>query len=178
MTTTQQQAGSPTPFVTSPGVWTLDPAATTITLHTKALWGMAKVKATFTALSGTATVTADGQVSGELVIDAASVDSGMAKRDKHLRTKDFFEVEKYPTFVYSVTGGRPAADGTVELAGSLTVHGVSRPLDLSATVTSTGPNSATVSGEADIDRSEWGLSWTKMGARVDNHIVISAAFTK
>ena len=67
------------------GTWALDPSATTIELHTKAMWGLVKVKANFNALSGSATVTA-GAVNGALVIDAASVNSGNKKRDAHLRT--------------------------------------------------------------------------------------------
>lgn len=178
MTIPQQDSATTTAITSSVGTWTLDPAATTIVLHTKAMWGVAKVKATFAALEGTGAVTADGQVSGTLVVDAASVDSGTKKRDNHLRGKDFFEVDTYPTFVYAVSGAAPAADGTVALAGTLAIHGVTKPVEVIATVTADGPDRATVSAGVDIDRSQWGVSWAKMGARLDNHVLISAVFTR
>lgn len=163
---------------TAVGTWTLDPSETTIELHTKAMWGLAKVTGHFTATEGSAVVGSDGSVSGTLVIDAASVNTGTAKRDEHLRTKDFFEVDTYPTFVYAVGAVKPAADGTFAVSGTFTVHGQTRPLDLVATATVTAPGRATVTASADIDRTQWGLTWTKMGARVDNHVIVTAVFTK
>jgi len=163
---------------TAVGTWTLDQAATTIELHTKAMWGLAKVTGHFTAVEGSAVVGSDGSVSGTLVIDAASVNTGTAKRDEHLRTKDFFEVETYPTFVYAVSAVKPAADGTLAVSGTFTVHGQTRPLELLATATLSQPDRATVTASADIDRTQWGLNWTKMGARVLNHVIVTAVFTK
>src|SRR5258708_7065005 len=122
---------------TTVGTWTLDPSATLIELHTKAMWGLAKVTGHFTAVEGAALVGSDGDVSGTLVIDAASVNTGNAKRDEHLRTKDFFEVDTHPTLVYAVSAVTPAADGTLAVSGTFTVHGQTRPLDLVATVTLT-----------------------------------------
>jgi polyisoprenoid-binding protein YceI len=160
------------------GTWTLDAAATTIDVHTKAMWGMVKVNAHFKALEGSGVVGADGSVTGSLTVDAASVDSGVAKRDEHLRTKDFFEVETHPTFVYEATSVAPAADGTFAISGTFTVHGQTRPLTVTATATPDGADRVTVNGTADLDRTDWGLTWTKMGARVHNHIVVAAVFTK
>lgn len=178
MAISEQDSATTTAITSSAGSWTLDPAATTIVLHTRAMWGVAKVRATFAALEGAGHVAADGQVSGTLIVDAASVDSGTKKRDDHLRSKDFFEVETHPTFVYTVGGARPEADGTVALQGTLTVHGITKPVEVLATLTAAGPDRATVAAAVDIDRSQWGISWTKMGARLDNHILISAVFTR
>src|SRR6202034_3409129 len=68
-------------FAGAAGAWVLDPSATTIELQTKAMWGLAKVKGSFTAVDGAGTVTADGGVSGTLVIDASSVNTSNSKRD-------------------------------------------------------------------------------------------------
>ena len=163
---------------TAVGTWTLDQSATTIEFHTKAMWGLAKVVGHFTAVEGSAVVGSDGSVSGTLVIDAASVNTGTAKRDEHLRTKDFFEVETYPTFVYAVSAVKPAADGTLAVSGTFTVHGQTRPLEFIAKAALTEPDRATVTAAADIDRTQWGLTWTKMGARVLNHVIVTAVFTK
>jgi polyisoprenoid-binding protein YceI len=178
MTDPSPVAGHAELLSTAVGTWTLDPSATTIELHTKAMWGLAKVTGHFTAVEGSAVVGSDGSVSGTLVIDAASVNTGTAKRDEHLRTKDFFEVDTYPTFAYEVSAVTPAADGTFAVSGTFTVHGQTRPLDLVATAVFAEPDRATVTATADIDRTQWGLNWTKMGARVDNHVIITAVFTK
>src|SRR5262245_20869515 len=89
------------------GTWQLDPAGTSIELRAKAMWGLAKVRGRINALDGSGVVGEDGTVSGTIVFDATSIDSKNKKRDTHLRSGDFFEVEKYPTFTYSATGASP-----------------------------------------------------------------------
>jgi polyisoprenoid-binding protein YceI len=158
------------------GTWTLDPSQTSIEFHTKAMWVL-NVKGTFTSTEGGGTVGADGSVSGSIVLDAASVDTNKKKRDDHLRTADFFEVNAFPTITFAVSGARPKGPGQVELTGDLTIHGTTRPLTLLADVSTDG-SSATVSAETDIDRSAWGLTWAKMGAALANRVAIKARFTK
>jgi polyisoprenoid-binding protein YceI len=87
------------------GNWELDRERTSIEFRTKALW-VFPAKGTFRVLEGTGTVTADGGISGTLIIDAASIDTKNKKRDAHLRTADFFEVEAFPTITYEATSGR------------------------------------------------------------------------
>ncbi len=175
---TDQQQGAGELLSASVGTWTLDPAQSTVELHTKAMWGLVKVKAAFTVLEGSGVVAADGDVTGTLVVDAASIDSGTPKRDEHLRGSDFFEVETYPTFVYTATGATVGADGVIAFTGALTVHGQTHPLPVTATATPIGPDRVTVTGEAELDRTQWGLTWTKMGAGVHNRVIVTAAFTK
>ena len=158
------------------GSWSLDPSHTSIVFHTKAVW-VVNVRGVFKAIEGSGTVGADGSVSGSIVLDAASVDTNKKKRDDHLRTADFFEVDAHPTITFSVTEAHPKGAGKVELAGTLTIRGTTRPVTLLADVSSTD-GSATVSAELDIDRSEWGLTWAKMGAGLKNHVVINARFIK
>jgi polyisoprenoid-binding protein YceI len=166
------------PLTAAAGTWLLDTAATTVELRTKAMWGLAKVKGTFATLRGTGSVGPNGAVSGTLVIDAASVNTGQAKRDAHLRTADFFDVAKYPTFEYSVTSARVSASGAVILEGNFTAHGQTHPLEVRGQVTGIGTDRLAVTGEADLDRSDWGLDWTKMGSGLHNHITVTAVFTR
>lgn len=63
-------------------------------------------------------------------IDTASVDSNHAERDKHLRGKDFFEVNKYPEATFASTAFVPKGDGYATLKGNLTLHGVTRPVEI------------------------------------------------
>ena len=158
------------------GNWELDRERTSIEFHTKALW-VFPAKGTFRVLEGTGTVTADGGISGTLIIDAASIDTKNKKRDAHLRTADFFEVEAFPTITYEATSGRLVKPGTIDLDGTLTVHGESRPLSVSVNV-SISADSVTVTSEVDIDRSAWGLTLTPFGAGLKNKVVIGAQFRK
>jgi polyisoprenoid-binding protein YceI len=122
-------------------------------------------------------VATDGTVSGALVIDARSIDTKNKRRDEHLRSADFFEVDTFPTMVYAVTGASPVGD-KFKVSGDLTVHGQTRPFEVMATVTDDGPDQVRITTEVDIDRSQWGMTWAKMGARLNNHVVVNAQFKK
>jgi len=158
------------------GKWVLDPDRTSIVFHTKAMWVL-PTKGTAKAIEGVANVSTDGGLSGTLVIDAASIDTKNKKRDAHLRTADFFEVETFPTITFEATGGRLTDSGKLELAGTLTVHGQTRPLAVVADL-SVAADTVTVSAEVPIDRSEWGLSLRPFGAGLKNRIMISAYFRR
>ena len=70
-------------------------------IHTTAIWGLAKVKGTFTAVGGTATVADHGSISGDLIVDAGSIDTRNKRRDKHLRSAEFFDVSTHPTLTFT-----------------------------------------------------------------------------
>jgi polyisoprenoid-binding protein YceI len=178
MATTEPSGGTEGVLAGAAGAWVLDPSATTIELRTKAMWGLAKVKGRFKAVEGGGTVGADGGVSGTLVIDASSMNTGNSKRDTHLRSADFFESDQYPTFTYTATGATPIGDDKVKVTGTLTVHGQTRPLEITGTVVQADGDSATINADVEIDRSDWGLTWAKMGARLTNQVAVSARFTR
>jgi polyisoprenoid-binding protein YceI len=178
MTETNPNATPPASLGDARGRWQLDPMGTTIELQTKAVWGLAKVRGRFNAIEGSGVVGEDGTLSGTIVFDAKSIDTKNNKRDKHLRSGDFFEVDKYPTFSYSATGATPAGDGKLRVTGSLSIRDQSRPLELLVTATHPAPGRANLTAEAQIDRSQWGLTWAKMGAGVINDVVVVAQFTR
>lgn len=88
---------------------------------------IAKVKGGFAAVTGGLAFNEDGTTPStlEITIDPASIDTGVTKRDNHLKSADFFDVEKYPTIHFVSTEIRPAGDNNYELTGTLTMHGVS-----------------------------------------------------
>jgi polyisoprenoid-binding protein YceI len=65
-----------------------------------------------------------------VTIKTASVDSNHAERDKHLRGKDFLAVDKFPTATFKSTSFKALGDGKAELKGTLTLHGVSKPVTI------------------------------------------------
>ena len=178
MTEMNPNPTSPASLGGAAGSWQLDPATTTIELRTKAMWGLARVKGRFNALEGSGVVGEDSTVSGTLVFDAKSVDTRNKRRDAHLRSEDFFDVEKYPTFTYATTGASPTDDGQLKVTGSLTIKGQSRPLELLVTTSQPAPDRAILTAEAEIDRRQWGMTWAKVGAGVINHVAVVAHFNR
>jgi polyisoprenoid-binding protein YceI len=143
------------------GAWTLDPEATTVRFSQKAMWGLASVNGTFAATEGSGRIDPSG-VTGDLVLSAASVDTNNAKRDTHLRSADFFDVELHPTLVVRVLSGA-AVPGGVELHAQLTVKGISEPQNLVARLLSRTPNTVTLAIATEVDRERFGLLWNKLG---------------
>ena len=178
MTETNPDVTPPAWLADAAGEWRLDPTGTTVELRAKAMWGLAKVRGRFQTVEGSGVVGEDGKVSGTIVFDAKSIDTKNKRRDTHLRSADFFEVEKYPTFTYSVTGATPTDDGKLRVTGSLTIKDQSQPLELLVTATQSAPGRATLTAEAQIDRRQWGMTWAKMGAGVINQVVVEAQFTR
>ncbi|TXH67407.1 MAG: YceI family protein [Thiothrix sp.] len=66
----------------------------------------------------------------EVSVKTTSVDTNHAERDKHIRSKDFFEVEKFPEAKFVSTAYKPNGDGTGTLTGDLTLKGVTKPLEV------------------------------------------------
>lgn len=63
-------------------------------------------------------------------IDVSSIDTGIEQRDEHLRSADFFEVEKYPKMTFESTSTEKVSDGRYKVTGDLTLHGVTKPVTL------------------------------------------------
>ena len=111
------------------GVWNIDPSHSSIEFSVRHLM-VAKVKGSFKTFSGSVTVPDDPfQSSVQVTIDPTSIDTGDAGRDTHLRSADFFEVDTYPVAEYVSTGVRADGDDYV-VEGNLTLHGVTRPVEL------------------------------------------------
>ncbi|GFO61077.1 polyisoprenoid-binding protein [Geomonas silvestris] len=122
-------------------------------------------------------------------IDTASIDTGVAKRDNHLRSPDFLDVAKYPTMTFVST--KVAKNGSgLKVSGNLTLHGVTRPVVLDVEGLSAeskdpwGNLRRGASATAKIDRKDFGLVWNKMletgGVAVGDevHIMIEVEMIK
>jgi polyisoprenoid-binding protein YceI len=147
--------------------WNIDPVHTVAEFKVKHLM-ISNVKGQFTGVSGALTLNdSDLTLSRvEAVIDAASINTREPQRDTHLRSADFFDVEKYPTLSFKSTHVSRNADGELQVAGSLTIHGVTR----SVTFEVEGPTPPMkdpwgntrvgLSATTKINRKDFGLTWS------------------
>ena len=147
----------------TPGRWLLDPAASSVTFTHKNLWGLITVKGVFTDVSGEGALAADGTASGVLTVGTDSVDTKHGKRDKHLRSADFFYIEEHPTLTFTVRSATRGANDTVEVAGDLAVRGTTRPLTFTARATELSADAVTLAGQLDVDRAWFGMNWNQLG---------------
>jgi polyisoprenoid-binding protein YceI len=107
-----------------------------------------------------------GASSVELTVRAASIDTSNNDRDEHLRSKDFFEVEKYPTLTFSSTRVAAKDAKTLEVTGNLTLHGVTReitfPVQLLGTMKAPQGEKAGFEAAFTVNRKEYGISWNNI----------------
>jgi len=100
----------------------------------------------------------------EVTIDAASIDTGDAQRDAHLKSADFLEVEKFPTLTFRSTRVEDLGEGRLRASGELTIHGVTRPVELDIEQAGRvkdpwGNDRVGFTARAAIDRTDFGLRW-------------------
>ena len=130
---------------------------------------VSKVRGRFTKWDGTLTMDERDPSGGsvEVVIDAASVDTGVDQRDTHLRSADFFDVEHFPTLTFRSTRVEKAGAGALKVAGELTMHGVTRPVVLDVEYAGSakdpwGGVRAGFSARASLDRKDFGLLYNQL----------------
>jgi len=145
------------------GVWNIVPDRSTVTFKIRNMWGLVNVKGRFTDFSGDGQLTGNGAVFGRLDIRAGSLDTGIGRRDEHLRSADFFDVDRFGEISVVVTAVQPTEGKAAELRANFTIKGVTAPLLLPVTVTEAGDGSIQISGETKIDRSQFNIGWNKFG---------------
>ncbi|MEV0639085.1 YceI family protein [Streptomyces sp. NPDC050619] len=123
-----------------PGPWTIDPAHSTVTAAAQHL-GLTSVHGRFKEFGGRIEVAQNPLSSSvEAVIEAASIDTGNAMRDDHLRSADFLDADVHPKITYRSTGLAPAGEARWTVHGELALHGVARSVDLDLSYLGTGPD--------------------------------------
>lgn len=144
------------------GTHTIDPTHSNVEFAVKHLM-ISTVKGRFGDVSGTVNVPAAGEPTVDVTINAASIDTRVDARDNHLRSADFFDVEKYPTLRFVSTKATRTDDGYT-LAGNLTIKDVTKPVTLTVTEEGTGIDpwgnvKSGFSAVGKINRGDFGLTW-------------------
>ena len=147
------------------GTWTIDAAHSSVGFAVKHL-GIATVRGSFDRFDGALVIGDDA--SGPTftsTIDAASINTAEEQRDAHLRSADFFDVENHPTLSFESTAVTPAGEGFA-VAGNLTMHGVTRPVELKAVVQGTetdpwGNERVGLEVTGELSRGEFGMTFNQ-----------------
>lgn len=168
--------------------WNIDPSHSGINFSVRHMV-VSKVRGRFTKYSGALQID-DSDLSrstAEVSIEAASIDTGVTDRDNHLRSPDFFDVEKYPTLTYRVKSLEKVGAENYRGRGDLTIHGVTRevPLEIEfggQTKDPYGNQRMGFSAKTHIERKDFGLTWSMLletgglvvGDRIDIDIELEA----
>lgn len=116
------------------GTWTADQAHSKVGFAVKHM-GIATVRGEFTEFEGTLEVGDDLSTARAYgTVKTASVDTSEPQRDEHLRSADFFDAETFPELSFESTSIEPLNDDTFRITGDLTLHGVTREVQLEAIV--------------------------------------------
>lgn len=147
--------------------WSIDPAHSQIEFAVRHMM-ITTVKGRFGIVHGTVRSHDADPAKGDvdIEIDADSIDTRELQRDAHLKSADFFDVEKFPKLTFKSTGISDVQGDHFKLTGDLTIHGVTRPVTLDVTSEGRGKDPwggerAGFSATARIKRSEFGLTWNQ-----------------
>ncbi len=171
------------PVMAAASTWKIDPEHSNIMFQVRHL-GLVEVKGIFQKFSGTLNLEDNiAKSSVNVTIDAASVATGVEKRDEHLRTADFFDVAKYPTITFVSKKVTPAEHGKLKVTGDLTIHGITKEAVLNVT----GPTKEVkdpkgnirrgLSATTTINRPDYGLTYNSIlesgGLAIGNKLTIN-----
>jgi polyisoprenoid-binding protein YceI len=145
------------------GTWAIDPAHQDFAFLARHLM-VTRVRGSFTEVSGTIELAEDPTESTvEIILQAASVDTGNPERDEHLRSPDFFDVATYPEIRFRSTSIQPDEDRwtvTGDLAVRDAIHPVTLTVEfLGVAIDPWGNPKAGFSASGELNREDWGLTW-------------------
>ena len=147
-------------------IWNIDPAHSVAEFKVKHMM-IANVKGHFSKITGVLTRDESNvtNASVEVSIEAASLETRDAQRDAHLKSADFFDVDKHPFLSFKSNGIKRVQDGELSVGGDLTIHGVTRKVTFDVEGLTPpakdpwGNTRIAVSGTTKINRKDFGLTW-------------------
>lgn len=156
---------SQTAAASSPSPWTIDQAHTDILFSAKHMM-VTTVRGKFHEVDGTLVLDESDPTrsAGEIRIAAASLNTGAAPRDAHLRSADFFDAEHHPWITFRSTAVEHVAGDEYRVTGDLTIRETTRPATFDATFLGfytgmQGGRRAGIAARTRLNRKDWGLGW-------------------
>lgn len=157
------------PLLASGATWQIDPDHSSFQFKVRHMMA-SNVRGSFSKVTGMVIFNDDhiSNSKGEAIIEAASINTGHAKRDEHLRSADFFDVARYPTLTFVSKQVTSSGSDRLRVTGDLTIHGVTREIVLDVQgptpeVKDPGANFRRgLSVNTKINRKDFGLTWSKV----------------
>ena len=164
--------------------WEIDSSHSSVHFSVRHLV-IAKVRGTFARWSGTVQVPAGdfAKATVAVTIDASSIDTGVAQRDDHLRSADFFDVAQFPELRFVGKRVQQRSGTTIDVVGDLTIKGITREVTLRVEQHGQakdpwGNVRAAFTAKTSIDRKDFGLTWNQVletgGVMVGDRVDIEA----
>jgi polyisoprenoid-binding protein YceI len=151
----------------STSAWNIDAAHSAVSFSIRHMV-VSKVRGRFTKFAGTFTLDEGAlkRSTVEVTIDASSIDTGTAQRDAHLRSGDFFDVERFPEIRFRSTHIEKLSGDRYRVAGDLTIRDVTREVALDVEYAGRGTDPwgnkrVAFAAKTTIDRQEFGLKWNQ-----------------
>jgi polyisoprenoid-binding protein YceI len=141
--------------------WRLDPSDASAAFRVPFVWGLASVKGHFERIEGWLEIDDQAEWHMVLMIDADSLDTGNARRDKHLRSAAFFNVEHHPTVRFRSTGVTDRGDGRLDVEGELEAAGERVPMQLEVKLDRTG-DGLELDTTATVDQRDLGMRYSPL----------------
>jgi polyisoprenoid-binding protein YceI len=142
--------------------WQLDRAQSTAEFRVKHFWRLITVVGHFDRFDGTLDFDADG-TRVALTIDAASLDTGNATRDRHLRSADFFAVTEHPEVQFTSSAVTDTGDGRLAVSGELEAAGKRIPIGFDARLHPLDQQTIEIEAIATADQRQLGMTWSPLG---------------
>ena len=151
---------------TAVSTWNIDPAHSVAEFKVKHMM-ISNVKGQFAKVSGTLTLDESELTNSRIdaLIEAASIETRDAQRDAHLKSPDFFDVEKFPTLAFKSSRISLVRDGELAVDGDLTIRGLTRKVTFNVEGPTPpakdpwGNTRVAVSATTKINRKDFGLTW-------------------
>jgi polyisoprenoid-binding protein YceI len=163
------------------GTWAIDPVHSEVSFVVRHMM-VSKVRGRFDKFEGTI-VTADDPLASTVTasVDLSSINTGQEQRDAHIRSADFFEVEKYPTMTFTSTAIKASEDGYI-LEGDLTLKGVTRAVAFNLEISGFGPDAyggtrCGFSASTQINRTDYGVNFNGPIPGVPGGVAVSENVT-
>jgi polyisoprenoid-binding protein YceI len=144
-------------------VYNVDPAHSSVGFEVKHM-GIATVRGRFGAFEGTIDATGSPVLKG--TVDVATIDTGDANRDAHLKGPEFFDADQQPKISFNSTATEVGDAGDITLEGEITIKGVSKPIELTGEIAENGEDPwgnerIGLELSTTIDRREFDLKWNQ-----------------
>ena len=148
------------------GQWRVVPERSALAFETRIIFGLVPVRGRYAGYKGTLTVGAEGDATGTLTIESATVSTGIKRRDRHLASTDFFAVERFSQLRFELATLVAGEPGTARLTGTLTIRDRAQAIDGPVRMTLVGGEGLRIDADLEVDHRSVGFEFKRLPKKV------------